>query len=209
MATPENRKSLQQEGTTAGRPTGRLFILSAPSGAGKTTLCEALRRLHPELAYSVSFTTRRPRQGETDGKDYHFISKDEFEAGIADGRWAEWAEVHGNYYGTSALWIDQTLNSGEHVLMDIDMQGARQMVARFPEAITVFIMPPSMEELERRLRSRGTDAETTISLRLSNALEEIDQRECCRHILINDDLEKTIQQLAALVEKYQAAESDG
>ncbi len=172
-------------------------------------MCEALRRLHPELAYSVSYTTRQPRQGERDGKDYHFISKDAFEEGISKGRWAEWAQVHGNYYGTSAQWVDRTLRSGEHILMDIDLQGARQMVLRFPDAITVFIMPPSMEELERRLRSRGTDAADTIALRLSNALEEIDQRECCRHVLVNDDLEKTIQALAALVEDYQAAGSDG
>jgi len=209
MAAPESPIDTSQEDTSAGRPTGRLFILSAPSGAGKSTLCEALRRLHPELAYSVSYTTRQPRQGEENGKDYHFVPKAEFEEGIASGRWAEWAQVHGNYYGTSALWIDRTLRSGEHILMDIDLQGARQMVQRFPHAITVFIMPPSMEELERRLRSRGTDAEDTISIRLSNALEEIDQRACCRHVLINDDLEKTIQRLVALVEQYQAAESDG
>ncbi len=209
MATPEHPIDTDHEGTSAGRPTGRLFIFSAPSGAGKSTLCEALRRYHPELAYSVSYTTRAPRQGEQEGRDYHFISAEEFEAGIAQGRWAEWANVHGNFYGTSARWIDRMLRSGGHILMDIDLQGAQQMVQRFPYAITIFIMPPSMEELERRLRARGTDGEDTIALRLSNAREEIAKKGLCRHVLVNEDLDNSIEQLKALVAQYLAAESDG
>ena len=208
MATPDSTHT-HQENTTAGPPTGRLFILCAPSGAGKTTLCDALRRQRPHLAYSVSYTTRSPRQGEQNGKDYFFISTKEFEQGIAQGRWAEWANVHGNYYGTSAQWIDRTLNSGGHILLDIDLQGARQMVKRFPQAITVFIMPPSMEELERRLRSRGTDSKETIALRLVNAREEIGQKDFCRHVVVNDDLQITIQRLTALVDQCQTVDSDG
>lgn len=168
-----------------------------------------LRRHHPALAYSVSYTTRSPRPGEQNGQDYFFITVEEFEQGIEQGRWAEWAKVHNNYYGTSARWIDRTLRSGIYILMDIDLQGARQMVQRFPEAITVFIMPPSIEELERRLRSRGTDNPETIALRLANAREEIDQRDFCRHILVNDELEQSSERLTALVSQYMTQESDG
>jgi guanylate kinase len=208
MPTSEDMSDTPAQGPTAGRPTGRLFILSAPSGAGKTTLCAALRQRYPDLSYSVSYTTRRPRRGEIDGKDYLFITPEEFEQGISEGRWAEWARVHGNYYGTSARWIARTLDCGEHVLMDIDLQGARQMVERFPRAITVFIMPPSMEELERRLRLRGTDNAETIALRLENALKEISQKDFCRHILINDDLETATRRLMALVDAYRTDGSD-
>jgi guanylate kinase len=209
MPTSEDMSDTPAQGPTAGRPTGRLFILSAPSGAGKTTLCAALRQHYPDLAYSVSYTTRQPRQGEMEGTDYFFITTEEFEQGISEGRWAEWARVHGNYYGTSARWIDRTLRSGGHILMDIDLQGARQMVRRFPRAITLFIMPPSMEELERRLRLRGTDNAETIALRLENARKEISQKDFCRHILVNDDLETATHRLVALVDAYRTDGSDG
>jgi guanylate kinase len=209
MSTSEKSMYTDPEGPTAGRPTGRLFILSAPSGAGKTTLGEALRRHFPDLSYSVSYTTRQPRRGEQDGKDYFFISTEVFEQGISEGRWAEWARVHGNYYGTSARWIARTLRSGGNILLDIDLQGARQMVQRFPQSITIFIMPPSMEELERRLCLRGTDSADTIALRLENARKEISQKDFCRHILVNDDLQQTTQRLVALVNLYQTDRSDG
>ena len=209
MPRSEDMSDTPALGPTAGRPTGRLFILSAPSGAGKTTLCAALRQHYPDLSYSVSYTTRQSRQGEQDGKDYFFISPEEFEQGISEGRWAEWARVHGNYYGTSAQWIARTLHSGGHILMDIDLQGARQMVRRFPRAITIFIMPPSMEELERRLRLRGTDNTETVALRLENARKEISQKDFCRHILVNDDLETATHRLMALVDAYQTDRSDG
>ena len=209
MVASEDPIDIPEEGTTAGRSTGRLFILCAPSGAGKTTLCEVLRRNCPQLVYSVSYTTRQPRQGEQNGRDYFFITAEEFLRGISEKRWAEWARVHGNYYGTSAQWVDRMLRSGVHILMDIDLQGARQMVQRFPKAITVFIMPPSIKELERRLRLRGTDSEETIALRLANARQEIAQKNFCRHILVNDDLESTSQQLVALVGQYQAIHNGG
>jgi guanylate kinase len=187
-----------------GAPGGRLFIVSAPSGAGKSTLCSAVRRHLGDLAYSVSYTTRPPRKGERRGEDYHFISEAEFQQGVGDGRWAEWARVHGNYYGTSVRWIEETLNSGRDILMDIDLQGARQMARRFPEAVTIFIMPPSLDELERRLRHRASDSLTDIDLRLENAKEEIAQRSFCRHELINDHIGEATRELVALIESYRA-----
>jgi guanylate kinase len=182
--------------------SGRLFIVSAPSGAGKSTLCSAVRRHLGDLAYSVSYTTRPPRKGERQAVDYRFISEAEFRKGIDEGRWAEWARVHGNYYGSSARWIEETLNSGRDILMDIDLQGARQMMQRFPDAITIFIMPPSLAELARRLRKRAADSLQNIDLRLENAKEEIAQRSFCRHELLNDDIGKATQALVDLIEGY-------
>ena len=194
-----------QTKNSAGHHSGCLFIVSAPSGAGKTTLCHALRSRFEDLAYSVSYTTRLPRKGEQQGREYHFIDKKEFEKGIAQGRWAEWATVHGHYYGSSARWIDQTLKSGADILMDIDVQGARQIVARFPLAVTIFILPPSLEELERRLLMRATDDADTVALRLANAREEIDQKEAYRHIVTNDDLEQAATELMRIVQHYRGA----
>ena len=187
---------------SAGALTGRLFIVSAPSGAGKSTLCGAVRQQFSDLAYSVSYTTREPREGEQEGRDYYFITADEFKLGINQGRWAEWAKVHENYYGTCAQWVDQTLNVGRNILMDIDMQGARQMTKRFPGAITIFIMPPSMEVLERRLHARGTDDPETVALRLANAEEEIAQKDFCSYVIVNDDLDYATYQLGALIKGY-------
>jgi guanylate kinase len=183
---------------------GRLFVVSAPSGAGKTTLCSAVRRHFDDLAYSVSYTTRAPRPGEQHGKDYFFISRDEFEAGIAQNRWAEWARVHGNLYGTSAQWIDDTLAAGKDILLDIDVQGARQMLARFPQAITIFIRPPSMAALEARLTGRGTDDAATRALRLANAKEELAQQDRYRHVVVNDDLERATGELIDILTRYRS-----
>jgi guanylate kinase len=131
-----------------------IFIISAPSGAGKTTLRKAALAAFADMRYSVSFTTRAPRPGEENGQDYVFVTAPEFEAGIRDGRWAEWARVHGNYYGTSADVLAQSLASGCDILLDIDVQGAQQICARFPGSVTIFIMPPSLEVLRQRLVSR-------------------------------------------------------
>jgi guanylate kinase len=187
---------------SAGSRGGRLFIVSAPSGAGKSTLCSAVRRQLPDLAYSVSYTTRMPRKGERPAVDYHFISEAEFRQGIDEGRWAEWARVHGNYYGTSARWIEDTLNSGRDILLDIDLQGARQMVRRFPDAVTVFILPPSIAELERRLKRRDADSPQDIELRLNNARDEIAQRHFCRHEVVNEQIGKAAQELMDLISGY-------
>jgi guanylate kinase len=185
---------------TANAVYGCLFIVSAPSGTGKTTLCAAVRRRFNDLAYSVSYTTRSPRSGERDGTDYHFITAAEFEAGIQSGRWAEWAKVHGHYYGTSAQWINKALSEGRSILMDIDVKGARQMVARFPYAETIFIMPPSMEELHHRLLKRGTDDPQTIQLRLKNAQGEMAHKEWYKHLLVNDELDQATQRLIDIIE---------
>ena len=192
----------QAKENQAGRFSGHLYIVSAPSGAGKSTLCTAVRRLLNDLAYSVSYTTRTPRPGEKEGIDYYFISEEQFRRGIETKRWAEWAKVHGNYYGSSAQWIERTLLAGVDILMDIDLQGAGQMLQRFPEAVTIFIMPPSLDELERRLRKRGTEDQQDLALRLANARQEIEQSAICRHVIVNDDLDKATHELVALIERY-------
>lgn len=181
---------------------GRLFIFSAPSGAGKSTLCSALLAHFPTLTYSISYTSRTPRPGERNGVDYHFISEDEFRRGIENGRWAEWARVHGNYYGTGAEDLQQQLCNGRDVLLDIDVQGTRQILEHFPGCVTIFIMPPSPAALEQRLRKRGTDSETEIRRRLRNAEEEMRHRNLYRHVIVNDRLPETISDLIALVEAY-------
>lgn len=202
MADFHKLSEKRQGSVAAGSSTGHLFIVSAPSGAGKSTLCSAVRKHFGGLAYSVSYTTRSPRPGEREGVEYHFISEADFRQGIRQGQWAEWARVHGNYYGTSSEWIARTLNTGQDILMDIDLQGARQMLAHFPQAVTIFILPPSMAELERRLRRRGTDSSDAIALRLENAREEIGQRGVCRHEVVNNNLDQAIKALVDLIAGY-------
>ena len=181
---------------------GYLFILSAPSGAGKTTLRLALLKQIEDLQYSVSYTTRQPRKGERNGSDYYFIARDEFEKGMAEDRWAEWAIVHGNYYGTSAVFLDNCLIAGQDVLLDIDVQGAAKIIKRYPDSITIFIMPPSIEVLKERLQSRATDSKETIRLRLKNAEAEMARKKMYRHIIINDQLSDAVAELASLIDQY-------
>lgn len=183
---------------------GRLIIISAPSGGGKTTLCHALRRRMPDLGYSVSFTTRPPRPGEQDGVDYHFIDVDEFEKGIAEKRWAEWAVVHGNLYGTSAEYLQRALADGQDILLDIDTEGTRQLLAHFPDSLTIFIEPPSMKVLAQRLAGRGTDDPETVARRLRDAEKEMAQRDMYRHRIVNGRLDETLETLTALVAKARA-----
>jgi len=179
-----------------------IFIISAPSGAGKTTLRKAALAAFADMRYSVSFTTRAPRPGEENGQDYVFVTAPEFEAGIRDGRWAEWARVHGNYYGTSADVLAQSLASGCDILLDIDVQGAQQICARFPGSVTIFIMPPSLEVLRQRLVSRGTDRPEVIAMRIENAGREMAQRDVYRHVVVNDDLETAITELIHIIDSY-------
>ncbi len=185
--------------TDAHRHRGRLFILSAPSGAGKSTLCAMLRERLPDLRYSVSYTTRAPRPGEIDGEDYFFVDEAFFRDGIADGRWAEWARVHGQFYGTASEAIDRMLSQGHDLLLDIDVQGAAQLVAQYPQAVTIFIMPPSMEVLRQRLEERGTDSAAIIAQRLRNAADEMAACSRYRHIVVNEDLERTVDELLAIL----------
>lgn len=178
---------------------GRLFVVSAPSGAGKTTLCEAARKQLPQLVYSVSTTTRTPRQGEQEGKDYFFVSEAQFRQGIDAGQWAEWAKVHDNYYGTSASFIEKHLEAGRDVLLDIDVQGAEQILRRYPQAVTIFIMAPSKQILRQRLIERGLDSDAVIEKRMRNAEAEIARQGIYRHVVVNDDLDAAITRFVSIL----------
>ncbi len=182
--------------------TGTLYVVSAPSGTGKTTLCHIIMNTFGNIGYSISHTTRKPREGESHGVDYNFISKEDFELMIRDDSLAEWAEVHGNYYGTSVEFLEENLKSGRDVLLDIDVNGAKQIVNKFPEAVTIFIMPPSVETLRERLLSRATDSLETIEKRLNNASDEIAGKEFYRHIVVNDDLNVASNEMKDLIKKY-------
>ncbi|MBU4184659.1 MAG: guanylate kinase [Proteobacteria bacterium] len=181
---------------------GNFFIISAPSGVGKTTLCRAVLDRTPNLFYSVSYTTRKPRKGEQNGIDYYFITEDDFKNRIKNGKWAEWAEVYGNYYGTSSEFIDKVLASGRDILLDIDFQGTLQILDRYHESITIFIMPPSLDILKLRLESRGTDSKLAISRRIDAAEKEMKNKDFYRHIIINDKLSVAVADLISIIEKY-------
>ena len=179
---------------------GSLFVVSAPSGAGKTTLCREVRSRVPGLAYSISVTTRRPRPGEIDGTDFRFVSEAEFRARLARDEFAEWASVHGNFYGTRARPLEDALARGEDVLLDIDTQGAGQLRLRYPEAVLIFIVAPSMAELEQRLRERGSNAQHDIAQRLERAREEIALWRCYDYLIVNQDVKEAVEQLTAIVQ---------
>jgi len=204
MSRPEARfKKKQPESKRSS--TGRLYILSAPSGAGKTTLCQEILKNFPAIRYSISHPTRLPRPGEKDGVDYFFITEEGFINGIQEGSWAEWAKVHDNYYGTSSKFLNKTLLSGSDILLDIDVQGTMQIIKQYPDAITIFIMPPSLEKLNQRLRDRGTDSDEVIEKRLQNAKEEIERKGIYKHTVVNDQLEKAKQELFQIIHQYQTS----
>lgn len=179
--------------------SGNLYIVAAPSGAGKTTLVNALLAGGHDLALSVSYTTRAPRPGEVDHREYHFISGEEFRAIIARGEFLEHAEVHGNRYGTSAPWIAEQIAAGRDLLLEIDWQGARQVRRRIPDAIGIFVLAPSMQELERRLRTRGHDSEEVIQRRLAAARDEMNHAGEFDYVIINKDFDTALADLAAIV----------
>ena len=183
---------------------GRVFVISAPSGAGKSTLCGLVRKRLPGLAYSVSLTSRAPRPGETDGRDYHFVSREDFEGRIKSGEMAEYAEIFGNYYGTSRKVLAESLERGQDILLDIDIEGAAQLKPFFPEGVFIFLLPPSREELERRLRSRGTEDETTIKRRLARAGEEMALAGKYDYQVVNEDLDRAVDEVAAIISQDKA-----
>jgi guanylate kinase len=178
---------------------GNLLIVSAPSGAGKSSLVNAVLAADAGIRLSVSHTTRAPRPGEQNGREYHFVSVDEFQAMIARDVFLEHAFVHGNHYGTSREWIKQTLAQDFDIVLEIDWQGARQIRRLFPAAVAIFILPPSMVELERRLRARDQDKESTIRERMTNAAEEIAHSGEFDYVIINDLFETARDDLAAIV----------
>jgi guanylate kinase len=185
--------------STARPGTGSLFVVSAPSGAGKHTVLHRVLAADPRLEYSVSATTRAPRPGEVHGRDYYFLDRGEFGRRVEQGGFVEWAEVHGNLYGTLREELERRLSSGKDVVLEIDIQGMRNLKQSGFDAVTVFIMPPSPSVLERRLRGRGTESPETVELRLRNAREEMEARHAFDYIVVNDRLSKAVADLKAIV----------
>jgi guanylate kinase len=179
--------------------SGNLFVISAPSGAGKTSLVHALLNINPQIDLSVSYTTREPRVGEHDGKDYHFVSRDAFLAMAARGEFLESAEVYGNLYGTSQTWINLENAKGRDILLEIDWQGAAQIRRLFPESISVFILPPSLEALAQRLKSRGKDNDAVIAKRMKAVREDVAHIAEFDYVIINDNLNEALRELNAVV----------
>jgi guanylate kinase len=178
---------------------GTLFIVTAPSGAGKTTLVGRLMADDPLVTHSISFTTRAPRPSEQNGREYHFVEVQHFLAMRERGEFAEWAEVHGNFYGTSRLWLEQRMQEGCDMLLEIDWQGAQQMRRQFPEAVGIFILPPSIAELERRLRGRGADSDDVITRRVAAAQGEMRHVGEFDFVIINNDLDVALGELKSAV----------
>jgi guanylate kinase len=176
------------------------LILSSPSGGGKTTIAKELLRRRSDMGYSVSCTTRPARPGESDGQDYYFISPEQFEAARTHGEFAESAEVHGNMYGTLRREVDRVLQSHRHVVMDIDVQGARQFVQAYPEAVTVFLIPPDARVLLDRLRGRGTESTDSLARRLRSAVEELRAVDLYGYLVVNEDLEEAVRAVSAIVD---------
>ncbi len=179
--------------------SGNLFIISAPSGAGKTSLVQALLNINPQIDLSVSYTTRDPRPGEHNGKDYHFVSREIFLAMAKRGEFLESAEVYGNLYGTSQTWISHENNRGRDILLEIDWQGAAQIRRIFPESISIFILPPSKQALEDRLKRRGKDNDAVIAKRMAAVREDVAHIAEFDYVIINDNLNEALRELNAVV----------
>ena len=179
---------------------GSLFVIVAPSGAGKTSLVRALMDERPAVELSVSFTTREPRPSELHGRDYWFVAREEFAQRRAAGEFLEWAEVHGNLYGTSRSWITQRLTAGRDIVLEIDWQGAAQVQRLFPDTIGIFIAPPSLETLRERLQRRGQDAPEVIERRMSAAISELEQASRFQYVIINQEFATALRQLVSIVD---------
>jgi guanylate kinase len=178
---------------------GVLFVISAPSGAGKTTLCKEIIDIFPGLRHSVSYTTRTPRPGEVHGRDYFFVGQDEFSRMVAASEFAEWAEVHGNHYGTSLATLNECRSRGVDLILDIDCQGAQQLKGRIGGGVYIFILPPSIAELRRRLDNRSSDTEEVIERRINNAAAEIKEARWYDYIIVNDRFSEAVIQLKSVL----------
>jgi guanylate kinase len=178
---------------------GQLFIISAPSGAGKSTILTAVKKRVSGLGYSISHTTRKPRGDERNGVDYHFVDDRTFTKMINEGAFVEWAKVYDNFYGTSSSNLQDQTSSGLDVLMDVDIQGGQNIKDRFPDSVLIFLLPPSLEELERRLRERGTDNEPVIRARMESAADDIKNCTWYDYIIVNDKLEKAIDETQSII----------
>ena len=183
---------------------GKLFVLSGPSGVGKGTLREHALNNIANLVYSISCTTRQPRPGETDGVEYRFITHEKFRQDISNNLFLEYAHVHNDYYGTLKADVEDALNSGLDVLLEIDVQGALQVREKMPQAVLIFIAPPSVQELERRLINRNTESQEVIRTRLHNALRELELQDKYNHVIVNDDLERASQELRNIIINYES-----
>ena len=179
---------------------GILYVISAPSGAGKSTLCRELLDIFPELRQSVSFTTRKPRVGEVEGKDYFFVSSEEFMQMVDEGGFAEWAEVHGNLYGTAIKTLRDCLESGIDLILDIDCQGAAQLKHKQVQGVNIFILPPSFRELRHRLEGRNSDSPEVIARRIENAVAEIRESRWYDYIVVNDVFSRAVEDLKSIIE---------
>lgn len=179
---------------------GNLYIVSAPSGAGKTSLVKALLQNGVDLSLSVSYTTRPARPGEVDGRDYHFVSREGFEQRLKQGEFLESAQVYGNFYGTSKKWINEALGAGRDILLEIDSQGARQVREVFPASVAIFVLPPSLEVLEARLRNRAQDSLEVISQRLASARDEISHVGEYDYVILNDRIDRALEDLKCIVQ---------
>lgn len=184
--------------------SGSIFVVAAPSGAGKTSLVKHLLKQRPHIELSVSYTTRKPRQGERNGVDYNFVDIATFEQNIAAGDLLEWAQVHGNYYGTSASWVKDKTRLGIDIVLEIDWQGTRQVARRFEELISIFILPPSIEALHERLKTRGQDDQATITRRLLAAAEEISHVNEYQYVIINQEFNVAAATLCAVADSARA-----
>ena len=177
---------------------GLLVVVSGPSGAGKGTICQALLEKTP-LAYSVSATTRKPRAGEVDGESYYFLSVEAFEKMIEKDELLEWAKVYDNYYGTPLKKVEEKLAAGEDILLEIDTQGAMKVREKFPEGVYIFILPPSLAELERRIRGRDTETEDVLQKRLAAAIDEIEAGKCYKYVVTNDEVDGAVDSVCAIL----------
>lgn len=181
------------------RLKGNVFIISAPSGAGKTTLCKEIVRIMPNLRFSVSYTTRKPRSGEVDGRDYIFVDGDTFKGMIDRGEFVEWAEVHGNYYGTSRKDLNDIIKSGQHVILDIDVQGSQQIREQFDGGVYIFVLPPSLDALRKRLEERGQNPPEEIDRRVKRAIEEIREYKRYDYVIVNNIFEEALDALRSII----------